>query len=77
MDYVRQNETQGSNMVFFKAHAYGISFCLTWSMDRDDAHIVVRSVAIVMLFVATILRLVHQVCSGMHVPLCQQKDWVG
>ena len=33
MDYVRQNEIQGCNMVFFKAHAYGISFCLTWSID--------------------------------------------
>ena len=33
MDYVSQKEIQGCNMVFFKAHAYGISFCLTWSMD--------------------------------------------
>ena len=30
--HVRQNEIQGCNMVFFKAHAYSISFCLTWSM---------------------------------------------
>ena len=37
-DYVRQNETQGRNVVFFKAHVYCISFCLTWSMDRYDAH---------------------------------------
>ena len=32
MDHVRQNEIQGRNMVFFKEHAYSISFCLTWSM---------------------------------------------
>ena len=30
--YVRQNKIQGRNMVFFKVHAYSISFCLTWSM---------------------------------------------
>ena len=30
MDHVRQNEIQGRNMVFFKAHAYSISFCLTY-----------------------------------------------
>ena len=29
MDHVRQNEIQGRNMVFFEAHAYSISFCLT------------------------------------------------
>ena len=32
LDYVRQNEIQGRNMVFFKAHAYSILFCLTWSI---------------------------------------------
>ena len=33
MDHVRQNKIQGRNMVFFKAHAYSISFCLTQSID--------------------------------------------
>ena len=32
--YVRQNEIQGSNMVFFNAHAYSILFCLTWSIRQ-------------------------------------------
>ena len=32
MNCVRQNEIQGRNMVFSKAHAYSISFCLTWSI---------------------------------------------
>ena len=32
MDYVRLNEIQGRNMVLFKAHAYSISFCQTWSI---------------------------------------------
>ena len=28
MDHVRQNEIQGRNMVFFKAHAYSMYFIL-------------------------------------------------
>ena len=35
MDYVRQNAIQVRNMVFFKAHACGISFCLTWSIYKN------------------------------------------
>ena len=34
MDHVRQNKIQGRNMVFFKAHAYSISFCLTYIISR-------------------------------------------
>ena len=31
MDYVKQNYIQGRYMVFFKAHAYSILLCLTYS----------------------------------------------